>query len=236
MHKEPKTFASCLCKSGTQHHIQLTMTNFIPLFPLGIVVYPGEWLNLHIFEPRYRQLIKECKEENKSFGIPPVIGNRVQETGSIVLMKELVNEYEDGRMDIRVQGTRIFRMLEVVKTIPDKLYSGAIVHYPDNRMTSNTVLLTGVLAAIRELHRRLNVTKKFQLPDEQLCSYDLAHHAGLSLEQEYELLELVDEWQRLEYLRRHLQSALPMIAEMDNLRERISLNGHFRELKGWDLE
>ena len=212
------------------------MTNFIPLFPLGIVVYPGEWLNLHIFEPRYRQLIRECKEENKAFGIPPVISNRVQETGSIVEIKELVTEYDDGRMDIRVQGTRIFRMLEVVKTIPDKLYSGAIVHYPDNRMTSNSVLLTGVLSAIRELHRRLNVTKKFRLPDEQLCSYDLAHHAGLSLEQEYELLELVDEWQRLEYLRRHLQSALPMIAEMDNLRERINLNGHFRELKGWDLE
>lgn len=212
------------------------MTNFIPLFPLGIVVYPGEWLNLHIFEPRYRQLIRECKDENKVFGIPPVIANRVQETGSIVEIKELVTEYDDGRMDIRVQGTRIFRMLEVVKTIPDKLYSGAIVHYPDNRMTSNSVLLTGVLSAIRELHRRLNVTKKFRLPDEQLCSYDLAHHAGLSLEQEYELLELVDEWQRLEYLRRHLQSALPMIAEMDNLRERINLNGHFRELKGWDLE
>lgn len=212
------------------------MTNFIPLFPLGIVVYPGEWLNLHIFEPRYRQLIRECKDENKVFGIPPVIANRVQETGSIVEIKELVTEYDDGRMDIRVQGTRIFRMLEVVKTIPDKLYSGAIVHYPDNRMTSNSVLLTGVLSAIRELHRRLNVTKKFRLPDEQLCSYDLAHHAGLSLEQEYELLELVDEWQRLEYLRRHLQSVLPMIAEMDNLRERINLNGHFRELKGWDLE
>ncbi|MFM9022123.1 MAG: LON peptidase substrate-binding domain-containing protein [Sediminibacterium sp.] len=212
------------------------MTNFIPLFPLGIVVYPGEWLNLHIFEPRYRQLIRVCKDENKVFGIPPVIANRVQETGSIVEIKELVTEYDDGRMDIRVQGTRIFRMLEVVKTIPDKLYSGAIVHYPDNRMTSNSVLLTGVLSAIRELHRRLNVTKKFRLPDEQLCSYDLAHHAGLSLEQEYELLELVDEWQRLEYLRRHLQSVLPMIAEMDNLRERINLNGHFRELKGWDLE
>ncbi|MCA6462342.1 MAG: LON peptidase substrate-binding domain-containing protein [Chitinophagaceae bacterium] len=212
------------------------MTNFIPLFPLGIVVYPREWLNLHIFEPRYRQLIRECKEENKAFGIPPVIANRVQETGSIVEIKEVVTEYDDGRMDIRVQGIRIFRMLEVVKTIPDKLYSGAIVHYPDNRMTSNSVLLTGVLAAIRELHRRLNVTKKFRLPDEQLCSYDLAHHAGLSLEQEYELLELVDEWQRLEYLRRHLQSALPMIAEMDSLRERINLNGHFRELKGWDPE
>jgi Lon protease-like protein len=212
------------------------MTNFIPLFPLGIVVYPGEILNLHIFETRYRELIRECMEENKAFGIPAVINNLVQETGTLVLLKELVNEYEDGRMDIRVQGDRIFRMLEVVKNIPEKLYSGAIVHYPENRMKSNQVLLTNVLAGIRELHRRLNVTKKFRLPDDQLCSYDIAHHAGLSLEQEYELLELLDEWQRLEYLRRHLQSALPMMTQMDNLRERINLNGHFRELKGWEPE
>src|SRR6187455_311175 len=50
-----------------------SMTNFIPIFPLGIVVFPGENLNLHIFEPRYKQLIKECFEQKKPFGIPPVI-------------------------------------------------------------------------------------------------------------------------------------------------------------------
>ena len=212
------------------------MTNFIPLFPLGIVVFPGELLNLHIFEPRYRQLIQECHEEGQSFGIPAVIGNRVQETGTLVQLEEVVKTYEDGRMDIRIKGDRLFRMLEVVKTVPDKLYSGAIVHYPANRMKSNPVLLATVLSGIRDLHRRLNVSKKFRLPDEQLSSYDLAHHAGLSLEQEYELLELLDEWQRLEYLRRHIQSTLPMMTELDNLKERINLNGHFRELKGWDPE
>jgi len=50
------------------------------------------------------------------------------------------------------------------------------------------------------------------------------------------LLELLDEWQRLEYLRRHLQTTLPMMAEMDSLKEKIKLNGHFRELKGWEPE
>jgi len=50
------------------------------------------------------------------------------------------------------------------------------------------------------------------------------------------LLELLDEWQRLEYLRRHLQTTLPMMAEMESLKEKIKLNGHFRELKGWEPE
>ena len=53
------------------------MTNFIPIFPLSIVVYPGESLNLHIFEERYKQLITECYAEKKSFGVPPVINSSV---------------------------------------------------------------------------------------------------------------------------------------------------------------
>jgi Lon protease-like protein len=212
------------------------MTNFIPLFPLGIVVYPGEALNLHIFEPRYRQLMGECFEESKPFGIPTVINNQVRETGTLVTLLEIVTRYDDGRMDIRVKGEQLFRMLEMVQSIPGKLYSGAIVHYPANRVEPHPRLQATVLAGIRELHKWLNVSKNFRLPDHELSSYDIAHHAGLSLEQEYELLELLDEWQRLEYLRRHLQTTLPMMAEMESLKEKIKLNGHFREIKGWEPE
>jgi hypothetical protein len=127
-------------------------------------------------------------------------------------------------------------MLEMVQSIPGKLYSGAIVHYPPNRVEPHPRLQATVIAGIRELHKWLNVSKNFRLADHELSSYDIAHHAGLSLEQEYELLELLDEWQRLEYLRRHLQTTLPMMAEMESLKEKIKLNGHFRELKGWEPE
>ncbi len=60
------------------------MTNFIPIFPLGLVVFPGEQLNLHIFEPRYKQLIQECKAADKPFGIPAVIKNAMPEMGTLV--------------------------------------------------------------------------------------------------------------------------------------------------------
>lgn len=216
--------------------LKSVMTNFIPLFPLGIVVYPGEILNLHIFEPRYLQLINECFEEGKSFGISAVLQQRVQETGTSVAVQEIVTRYDNGRMDIRVKGEKVYRMLEMISTLPEKLYSGAIVHYPANRTESNSRLLETVLAGIRDLHRLLHVQKKFPVPDDELSSYQLAHHAGLSLEQEYELLELLDEWQRLEYLRRHLQTTLPMMLELEKLKEKIRLNGHFRELKGWEPE
>jgi len=212
------------------------MTNFIPIFPLGIVVYPGEKLNLHIFEPRYKELITECFAEKKPFGIPAVLSNGVTEMGTLVEIAEIAEVYEDGKMDIRTHGLKVFRILEVVKSIPDKLYSGAIVNYPANAETGHKELMRKVLKGIRDLHRLLNVTKDFSRPDETLNSYDVAHHAGLSLEEEYELLCLLNEMQRQEYLKRHLSRVLPLMAGMETLKEKIQLNGHFKELKGFNLD
>src|ERR1044072_2903523 len=133
------------------------MTKFIPILPLGIVVYPGESLNLHIFEPRYKQLIQECYASDKPFGIPPVIKDRMQDYGTIVRVKEITTTYENGEMDIKTEGEKVFRVLEVIKEIPDKLYSGAIVNYPDTYERGNIELIRKVMAGIRDLHRLLKV-------------------------------------------------------------------------------
>ena len=194
-------------------------------------------MNLHIFEPRYKQLISECFAEGKPFGIPTVIDNRLNEMGTLVRITELVKQYENGEMDIRTQGLRVFRMLELIKTVPDKLFSGAIVNYPDNiEGPGKPTLMTKVINAMRQLHQLLNITKEFHKPDEELASYDIAHHAGLSLEQEYELLGLLREEQRQEYLKRHLGKVLPVIAEMETLKEKVKLNGHFKNLSSFKFE
>ena len=213
------------------------MTNFIPIFPLGIVVFPGEELNLHIFEPRYIQLIRECLDSKKPFGIPAVIEKKLGELGTLVKVVEVSKEYEGGEMDIRTQGTKVFRILELVKEIPDKLYSGAIVNYPHNREDlGKQDLMQRVIFGIRELHRLLQVKKEFRKPDDLLLSYDVAHHAGLSIEEEYEFLSLMQEVQRQEYLKRHLAKVLPVIAEMEQLKEKVKLNGHFKNLSSLDLD
>jgi hypothetical protein len=213
------------------------MTNFIPVFPLGIVVYPGETVNLHIFEPRYKQLINECYAEGKPFGIPTVIDNKLNEMGTLVRITEMVNTYENGEIDIKTQGMIVFRVLEMIRSIPDKLFSGAIVNYPENiEGPGKRELMQRVTKAIRELHRMLNIEKDFHKPDEELTSYDVAHHAGLSLEEEYELLGLFREEQRQEYLKRHLGKVLPVIAEMEILKERVKLNGHFKNLSSFKFE
>jgi Lon protease-like protein len=213
------------------------MTNFIPVFPLGIVVYPGENLNLHIFEPRYKQLVNECYTEGKPFGIPTVINNKLNEMGTLVRITEMVKVYDNGEMDIKTQGICVFRVLEIIKSVPDKLFSGAIVNYPDNKEgPGKPELMQKVVQAIRELHRLLNISKDFNKTDEELVSYDVAHHAGMSLEEEYELLGLLQEEQRQEYLKRHLGKVVPVTAEMETLRERVKLNGHFKNLSSFLFE
>jgi Lon protease-like protein len=212
------------------------MTNFIPIFPLGIVVYPGENLNLHIFEPRYKQLISECYSQKKQFGIPTVIENRLQDYGSLMEVVEVTRIHENGEMDIKTKGSRVFRILEVIKEVPDKLYSGAIVNYPETNEEGNRELMKKVMNSIRELHRLLKVDKEFQKDESEVRAYDVAHHVGLSLEEEYEMLHLLQERQRQEYLKRHLTKVIPLVAEMEQLKEKIKLNGHFKNLSGLGFE
>ena len=212
------------------------MTNFIPIFPLGIVVYPGESLNLHIFEPRYKQLINECYPANKVFGIPSVIDNKVQDYGTLIRINEINKVYDNGEMDIKTTGEKVFRILEVIKDVPDKLYSGAIVTYPENLEQGNPEVMRRLVNSIQELHQLLNVQKEFKKTIEELNTYDVAHHIGLSLQEEYELLSLFDERQRQEYLKRHLTKVIPVLAEMEQLKAKVKMNGHFKNLSSLDIE
>ena len=212
------------------------MTNFVPIFPLSVVVFPGEQLNLHIFEPRYKQLVRECYEEKKPFGIPTVLSEKVGEYGTLVEVTSIVKVYENDEMDVMTKGVQVFRVLELIRQVPDKLYRGAIVNYPENQEDGNGTLMRLLVKNIRDLHQLLNVNKKFSKEDLHLSAYDIAHHVGLSLEEEYEFLQLTRELWRQEYLKRHLGKIIPMLTEMEALKEKIRLNGHFKTLPGFDLD
>lgn len=212
------------------------MTNFIPIFPLAIVVYPGEELNLHIFEPRYKQLINDCVAQKKPFGIPAVVNEKQMELGTLVEVKEVVKRYETGEMDIKTVGINVFEILETIQEIPEKLYHGAIVNHLPNWENGKPALIVKIIALIREMHIFLGVNKTFKKADELLNSFDVAHHLGLSLSEEYELLGLTYELQRQEYLRRHLTRVMTVLHEMDQLKEKIKLNGHFKNLSGFDQD
>lgn len=212
------------------------MTNFIPIFPLNIVVYPGEALHLHIFEPRYKQLINECFSQKKPFGIPVVLNDKLTEIGTLLEITAIEKIYDDGQMDIKTKGISVFKILEVIKEIPQKLFSGAIVNYPVNNVQTYPSKIKNLLQQVQQLHQLLQVNKDFKKPEQELLSYDLAHHVGFNLQQEYELLQLFREDQRLEYIKRYVEQAIALLQNMEGLKQRIQLNGHFKELKGFNLQ
>ena len=212
------------------------MEQLIPIFPLEVVVYPGDDLNLHIFEPRYQQLINDTVKSKKPFGIPSVVDRKIGGLGTLVELTSVTNVQADGQMDIKTRGLRIFKTVQLQKLFPGKLYSAAVVEYPANDETGDVPMLRRVVADVKKLHGLLKVKKKLPKPETKLTSYDLAHHVGLTLAQEYALLDLWTEVERLKFLQRHLEQVLPVVAGMESLKEKIMLNGHFKHLPGFEIQ
>ncbi len=201
------------------------MTNFIPIFPLDVIVYPDQSLKLHIFEPRYKQLINECLEEQKTFGVPCLQQGKVSEYGTLLEVTELIKRHDDGSIDIEVKGIQVFRILEVIDSLPDKLYSGAIVSYPENdKMKVHPDLSRMIVKEVIRLYQFLNIENGVPAGLTEWTSYDIAHKVGLAREQEYELLCIFNEVQRMEYLRRHFNTIMSAMDDMELLKSRISLN------------
>lgn len=93
-----------------------------------------------------------------------------------------------------------------------------------------------ILEETKRFHDLLEVTKNYKKEYNDMSAYDIGHYIGMSIEEEYYLLTLMSENERQEYLLRHLQKTIPTIVELQKLKERIQLNGHFRKLSVNDDE
>ena len=101
----------------------------LPMFPLNMVLFPGETTKLYIFEERFKQLVDDCLDNGASFGIPFLDKGKVQRFGSEVKINRVLKTYENGGMDILIEGTGIFRLLEYSEVLKPKLYGAALVEY-----------------------------------------------------------------------------------------------------------
>jgi len=201
---------------------------FLPLFPLPLVVYPGETLNLHIFEPRYKELIGDCLAGQSSFGMPTFMSEYISLYGTEASIIELVKKYKNGEMDISVKGDKIFKTVNFHKKVAGKLYSGADVEIITDKDTTKPDQKKEVLEKMEELFRFAGIEKKLKVNPEQHLSYMVAHTLGLTLEQEYEMLTIKSEEKRLKFIIDHLTKILPIVSEFEKLKEKIKMNGHFR--------
>ena len=206
----------------------------IPLFPLQTVFFPGETVPLHIFEERYKALIQDCKNEAITFGIPVFINNVVA-YGTEVQLKEIVNTYADGSMDVVCVARQVFKVVTFDPQMDDKLYPGGEVAFLDPVQDSDPELVLKVLEACRELYRLMELPFG-PIKLEVFNSFTLAHKMGLSFQQEYQLLQLASESVRLQFLLDHLQQTIKVLGELNRTRERIELNGHFRNFDPLDFK
>jgi len=205
------------------------MTKFLPIFPLNIIVYPGQLLNLHIFEPRYKQLIQECKEEKKTFGIPSVFKETLNEYGTEMELLEISKVYDNGEMDIKTKGLKVFRIMEVLRDVPDKLYSAAIVYETEQTKNDTDKPNPTLVDLINKLHVVLGTNFKVEDKFENPLSYDLIPYAALSPEDQYRLLTAVSEKGRQWFMIEHLQKLIPSVEQTEKVKAKVQMNGHFRK-------
>ena len=163
------------------------MPKMIAFFPLNVMILPGEKMRLHIFEPRYKQLINECLNNESTFGIPFVLNSSLMNAGSEVKVTKLISRYANGEMDIEIEGCRMFYLLDFQDPFVGKLYSGGNISLADNPLISEDgQLVNFFLSFYRSFHDKKINSKNI----ENMRVFDLGRMINLNNQQKYELVDL----------------------------------------------
>jgi Lon protease-like protein len=195
----------------------------IGLFPLGIVLLPTERVPLHIFEPRYRELIGECLDGEGEFGLVYADEDGVREVGTRARVSEVLEEFEDGRLNIVVEGGPRFRVQEVTR---GRSYMTARVEPVEDdgerAPADAAVRAAGSFRALAAL-----AGAETDDPDETSgqLSFELAAQVELAPEAKQRLLESRSERERLELVVELLDSARQTLIATHELGERAKKNG-----------
>jgi uncharacterized protein len=209
------------------------MENYLPLFPLNLVAFPGEQLNLHIFEERYKQLVNECVEQQSTFGIPSYIKSAI-EYGTEVAVTDIVKKYPDGRMDVATVAQRVFKVMTFQNPVSGKLYAGGDVFFLENIDNPDFQLKEELYQLVNELFGLMKLSTE-EFDASSINSFEIGHKVGLSIEEEYALIQITQENERQQFLLDHLRKTIPVLKEMERTKERISMNGHFKYLDPLDF-
>lgn len=206
----------------------MAVVHSLPLFPLGVVLYPRERLPLHIFEPRYQELVGYCLETKERFGIVLFDDGETARVGCTARIHRVTERYADGRMDIVVQGERRFEIRDIFQ---ERAYLTADVELiqepasPPERDLKERAITQHM--KLLELAGRTVRPSLYQ--DVAEVSYVMAHNAGLTLKQKQQVLELRTENERIAYLVEHFEELLPRVEQVEDVRRKIRSNGHFKD-------
>lgn len=202
------------------------MSELLPLFPLDLVLFPGATLPLHIFEPRYKEMIGDCLASHSLFGVVRAREKGIAEVGCSAEIVQLVTTYDDGRMDILTEGRRRFRVVELDE---QRSFLRAQVDWFDDEGGEPGL---DQLQRLQELHARMAaLTGAESQPGrsaEPLLSFDLAATLPLDLDFKQALLGLRSEPERVAALIEYFQAILPRLERALRTRRKAGGNGHSR--------
>jgi len=195
----------------------------IPLFPLELGLFPGAPLPLHIFEPRYKEMISECLLKDQPFGMVRAKENALSAIGCSASILNVLKKYEDGRLDIAAEGTRRF---EITQVNQERSFLQAEVTYFEDEPS-----LPGKSAvdAVVQLHEQLFAVLGQPVDierDIELLSFHLANELPVDLDFKQTLLEMKSEAERIETLTEYYRATIPKVEKTLQARQRASGNGH----------
>ena len=200
----------------------------LPLFPLDVVLYPGEALPLHVFEPRYRAMIARCLRLDEPFGLVLArAGGDVARVGCAARIERIVERYDDGRLDLVARGEA---RVEIHRVVDRHAYRSAEASLlPESEGPVDASVRERVVALHMRLVELAGRSVRMSLYATPLVSYAVAHNAGLDTAQKQDVLELPGEDARLAYLAAHLEALLVRVEQVDEVRRKVRSNGHFRD-------
>ena len=208
----------------------------LAIFPLQIIVFPGEQLNLHVFESRYRDLFNDLKLDSEMrFGIPPVINNEIYGIGCRLKLISIIKEYPNGEMDIISEGIDIFSINQIIPNYKNKKYAGADVEVFEDDPTYNLIKFELLQTFYNEFQSLLKQQKEIINIKPQIYSFQIAHYSGLSENQKLDLLALESEEDRQELMITHFEQIIPSMKSIEETQTRIEANGHFKNLQSFNF-
>jgi Lon protease-like protein len=203
----------------------------IGLFPIGLVLFPQSLYPLHIFEDRYKELINECIDNDLEFGINLVSNTKMHDIGCTAKVVDVFKRYEDGRMDITVEGVRKYRLLSFTEG-ERSFYTGQIEYENDFHDNVEEDLLS---ECIKYFNKIINKIQGFQIDKidstklyTKYPAFFIAQKAGLTPEQKQILLELIDENTRLEFILKHLKRITPLVDDVEEINKIIKYDGYLK--------
>ncbi len=198
----------------------------LPLFPLQVVLFPAAPLPLHIFEPRYREMVGRAIGQKYDFGVILAEEATVSSVGCTALVEQVTKRYKDGRFDIMTRGRQRFRALELDQ---EKDYLRARIDFFQDESAESPP--RGVVEEARHLAHEVARALQTTLPkdlgvDEPQASFALAAALPLDLKFKQQLLELRSEPQRIRTLVEHLGNVLERARTTQRMQSLARTNGH----------